>query len=288
MKKLLLLFPLCFGIQAQVPHRFGAIDGVSIPDKVWNFPRESAVAIHMGSHPQQPTDAEVQTIQEERMCSGLRSFISQSAMARANRELGIFASAAEIEASRKNLFQNDPNLGATQARYRERLEALVAGLSAVYDQGKDPEQTYQQLVAPHNVQQFDWAQNLSLGKTKEFRQKLVKDLASATPEGFAKSQANYDARPAVENEKRKAAVDALLAARDPKFKTYLDQWNANVTHPAPNETRVRSNEGVTNYLAQERAAWWKAETGKMNVTLSDQSLYAACGLAAMGVTVPAH
>lgn len=289
MKRILLIVILCSAIQAQAPHRFGAIDGVTIPDRVWNFPRESAVATYMGSHSQQPSDAEIQSIQEQRVCAGLKSAVSQAASARANRELGIFASASEIETYRRNRFANDPGWKASQAPYRERLEALVAGLSAVYDQGKDPQQVYQQLVAPHNVQQFDWAQNLYLGKTKEFRQKLANDLAGATPEGFAKAEANFDARPNVEDEKRKAAIDALLAANDPKFKAYLNEWNANTIHISPNHART-TNVGadVKAYLDQKRAAWWKAETAKLDVTLSDPSLYAACDLPAQGVTVPRH
>jgi hypothetical protein len=77
MKKPVFLILLCFGVQAQAPHRFGAIDGVSIPDRVWNIPRESAVPIYMGSHSQQPSDAEVQSIQEERVCAGLQGAVSQ-------------------------------------------------------------------------------------------------------------------------------------------------------------------------------------------------------------------
>jgi hypothetical protein len=41
MKKPAFLILLCFGIQAQAPHRFGAIDSVSIPDNVLNTPRET-------------------------------------------------------------------------------------------------------------------------------------------------------------------------------------------------------------------------------------------------------
>jgi hypothetical protein len=183
MRKLLFLIPLCFGIQAQASHRFGAVDGVSIPDKVWDIPRESAITTYIGRHSQQPSqqpsDAEIQSIQEERVCAGLKSVVSQAATARINRELGIFASDAEVETRRQSQLSNDPNLKANEAYYRERLEALVTGLSAVYDQGKDPQQAYQQLVAPHNISKEDWAQNLYQGKTKEYRQKLAKDLAGA-------------------------------------------------------------------------------------------------------------
>ena len=289
MKKLLFLIPLCFGIRAQTSHRFGAIDGVSIPDKVWNVTRESAVATYLGSHAQQPSDAEIQSIQEQRVCAGLTNLISHAATVRANREFGIFASAEEIEARRQKAFASDSNWKANQAYYRERLEALVAGLSAVYDQGKDPQQVYQQLVAPHNVQQSDWAQTLYLGKNKEHRQKLVNDLAAATPEGFAKAEANYDPRPAVENEKLSAALDAMLAANDPKFKAYLNQWNANTVQLSPNHGRTTNvSASVKEYLDQKRGLWWQAERAKVSVSLSDPSLYAACQLSAMGVTVPGH
>jgi hypothetical protein len=283
MKKLLFLIPLCLGIiQAQAPHRFGAIDGVSIPDRALNYPRELAITSLQG-RTQQPSETEIQSVQERKVCAGLHSVIAQAVEARANRELGVYATDAEVEAYHKNM----PGVSKeSQAFYRERLQTLVDGLSAVYDHGQDPQQVYQQLVAPHNISKESWAQNVYLGKSKEVRDRLARDLAGATPEGFAKIHANFNARPAVEDEKRKAALDALLAASDPKFKAYLDEWNANTTHPSPGHTRTSVGGGVKEYLEQKRGVWWKAETAKLNVTLSDPSLYAACGLPAMSVTVP--
>jgi hypothetical protein len=286
MKKPAFLILLCFGSQAQAPHRIGAIDSVSIPDSILNFPRESAISIHMRDHSQPPSEAEIQSIQDKRVCAALSGAISRGVRDRAKTELGVFASDAEVEAFRKNLFATAPPSKDGQARSSERLQALLVGLTAVYEQGRDPQQVYQQLVAPHNISKEDWAQNLYLGRTKEERQKLARKLAANTPEAFAKSETNYDARPAVEIQKINAAVDALLAASDPKFKAYLSEWNASMTHPRPNGTRFNVSTGVKDYLEQKRAAWWKAETAKLNVTLSDPSLYAACGLPAMGVTVP--
>jgi hypothetical protein len=281
MKKLLLIV-LCAGLQAQAPHRFGAIDGVSIPDVALNPPRETAIAIHMGNHSQPPTDAEVQAIQDKMACSKLRTGVMQASRDRAKRELGVFATDAEVEAARPK-YPIHPN---SPVQYRERLQALVVGLTAVYDQGRDPQQVYEQLVAPHHVVPEDWAQNLYMGKTKEARQKLAQQLAAATPEALAKPAPISSLRYSVELDKLDAAIDAQLAQSDPKFKDNLSEWNAHVTHPAPNQTHYSGRPGVREYLDQKRTAWWLAERAKLNVTLSDPSLYAACGLPAMGVTVP--
>lgn len=284
MKKSVFLILLCFGIHAQAPHRFGAIDGVSIPDEVLNTPREAAITSLLREPNKMPSETEIQNAQDKVSCRRLTSTITQAASARAKGELGVFVTNPEIEAFRKTV---PPVTKENQALYRERLEALVAGLSAVYDQGKDPQQVYQQLVAPH-VRQSDWAQELYLGRDKKHREILANDLAYATPEEAAKMVGNFDAKPGAEIKKLEATIDAQLSASDPKFKSYLDEWNAKVTHPTPYQTRIAISGAVTDYLAQKRSAWWKAETGKLNVTLSDQSLYTTCGLAAMGVTVPAH
>lgn len=221
MTKTAFLLLLCFGIQAQAPHRFGAIDGLTIPDVDLNIPRETAVARYAREHPQQPqpspSEAEIKTMQDRLTCTRLHTTVQEAARSRAKSELGIFASGAEAEAARQKLVASAPDPEGMKVRYRERLQALIVGLTAVYDQGRDPQQVYQQLVAPHAVDPSDWAYNLYLGRSKEARQKLAQQLAAATPEGFNKAAANYDARPMVENEKLHAAVDAQLASSDPKF-----------------------------------------------------------------------
>lgn len=143
---IVLCIALCPGTQAQNPQgRFGAIDGVSIPSKVWN-------------------DGEA------RVCGNLQTAISQAAHDRAKRELGIYASKEEVEARRK-LIVSEPHFKGSQAQYRESLQGLVDGLSAVYDRGMDPQRAYQQLAAPHKVIQLDWDQQLALGRDR--RQKLA-------------------------------------------------------------------------------------------------------------------
>jgi hypothetical protein len=57
--------------------------------------------------------------------------VTQATSDRAKGELGVFVSNAGIEAFRKTV---PPVTKENQALYRERLEALVAGLSGVYDQ----------------------------------------------------------------------------------------------------------------------------------------------------------
>jgi hypothetical protein len=243
----------------------------------------------MRDHSQQPSGAEIQSIQDQRTCTALRGEVSGATRNRAKTELGVSVSDAEVKAFRERLdATTPPPPKEDQERSRERLQALIVGLTAVYDQGRDPQQAYQQLVAPHNISKEDWAQNLYLGKTREARQRLARQLAASTPEAYAKAEANWDARPAAEIEKTNAALDALLSSSDPKFKDYLREWNASMTHPRPNETRFSGRTVVKEYLEQKRAAWWKAEAGKLSVTLSDPSLYAACELPKMGVTVPAH
>ena len=290
MKTKVFLIALCSGIiQAQPPHRFGAIDGTPIDERDLNVPRETAIVTYLRQHAKQPSsEAEAQSFQDELQCRRLRGVVQEAAEKRAKAELGIFSTDAEIAAERKNVVARAPDIEGQKKRYRERLQALIDGLSAVYDKGQDPDQTYQQLVAPHGVTKGDWAGNVYLGKDKQERQKLVQQLAAATPEAFDRAADTYDPRPLIENQKLEAAVDVLLAASDPKFKADLNELNASVTHPTPNHTARHGSAIVLDYVEQKRAAWWKAETGKMNVTLSDQSLYAACGLAAMGVTVPAH
>ena len=235
--------------------RFGSIDGVAIPATVLNVPRETAVARFVARNSKQPTADEARAAQQQMVCERLRAAVQQAARSRAKTELGITASDAEVEARRKMLFANAANVAEQEKRYRARLQAAI----------NDP------------------------NRSAADRQKAARDLAAATPAMFAKLQANYNARPAVEMEKTDAAVDAQLAARDPTFKTSLDDWNAHLKHPAQNQTSVGPiGADVKEYLDKQRAAWWQAETGKLQVTLSDPTLYTSCALRALGLTVPGH
>lgn len=243
MKTKVFLIALCSGIiQAQAPHRFGAIDGTAIDDRDLNVQRETPIVTYLRQHAKQPSsEAEAQSFQDELQCGRLRGAVQEAAKKRAKAELGILATDVEIAEERKNVVARAPDIEGQKKHYRERLQALIEGLSAVYDKGQDPQQTYQQLVAPHGVTPGDWAGNLYLGKNQQERQKLVQQLAAATPEAFDKAAATYDPRPLIENQKLDAAVDVLLAASDPKFKADLNELNASVTHPTPNHT---SRQGV--------------------------------------------
>lgn len=261
MRPMFLLLCALAMANAQVPARrapnasFGSIDGTPIASTVLNVPQETAVARFVARNSKQPTANELQTTQQEIVCGHLKTAIQMAARSRAKTEFGIATSDAEVEAYRKQMFSNTANLATQQTQYRARLQATI----------NDP-----------NTSAAD-------------RQKASRQLVAATPEAFAKAQANYDARPAVELRKLDAPVDARLAAADPTFKDSLNKWNAATKHPTPFQSSTGPiGADVKDYLDKQRSAWWQAETAKLQVTLSDPTLYTSCGLPGLGVSVSAH
>jgi hypothetical protein len=107
MKPIFLIAVLCSWIQAQAPapHRFGAIDGVTIPDQLLNVPRETAADDYLReqrysqqSQSQPPSERDIQRLQQNRLCRNLQGSVRTAATDRAKRELGIFATDAEVAA----------------------------------------------------------------------------------------------------------------------------------------------------------------------------------------------
>lgn len=99
-----------------------------------------------------------------------------------------------------------------------------------------------------------------------------------TPEVLAKANAAFDFEPFARNQKLDQLVDQELAARDQTFRTALEHWNASarqVGHGMQHSSPVTEQQ----YMNAQRAAWWRAQESKLNVTLNDPTLAQKCGLA---------
>jgi len=259
----------------------GTIDGVAIRANAINGSPDEAVAKFIADHLRQPTVADQQELaanQQQTVCRHLKSAISQAAVNRAKAELHISATDQEIADQRQQLNLHAPDPQQSWAWEHERTQALVAGLTAVYDQAQDPQQVYQQMIGPHGITQKEWLPDVYVYRTKEARDKLAQKL-NLTPDYYARGLASFDVRYYVEGQKLEAAIDQQIAATDPTFETYLNEYAAKVQHPDPTNptsTSVVLPHGHLQYLAQARAAWWKAESAKVQVTLSDPTISSRC------------
>jgi hypothetical protein len=275
--------------------RFGAIDRVPIPSKVLNPPRDEAVTAFLVSHSRQPAspadEQEVLADQQKRICRGLHNLVEQAVLDRAKNELGVSVTDAEVEALpyRKQVLATSIYDGSADwARTQERTRTLIGGLTSVYDQGQEPQQVYQeQDIASHGISQQEWLREVYTHRTKEDRARLAQML-TWTPDTFVKASANINYRGMAEKQKLDATVDQQIAATDPTFRTYLAEIEKKVQYPAPGQTTMNliGDEVKHNqYLNNKRAAWWQAENTKLQVTLSDPTLYSGCSLSA---AVPFH
>lgn len=262
----------------------GLIDGQPIPGSVFSIPRENLVALFVGEHHRAPTTAadesELQSLQRNVVCGKLRNAVVEAARERAKREIGIYATPAEVEAERKKLMAGvDP--AADWKASMQRNVVLLNALSAVYDQGRDAGQVYQDMVRSHGIPQSYWEEMVYKARSRDERAKLAKTLTTPL-EAVQQAMQSYDARPAVENQKLDNAIDEKIASSDPVFSRYLSELRAADADPGPRKHWMPLDHKT--YLDQTRAQWWAVERGKLDVSLNDSSLISACGLAALGVT----
>lgn len=71
----------------------------------------------------------------------------------------------------------------------------------------------------------------------------------------------------------------LIAAKDTTFATWLAEYN-------PDARQHPMNGNHFQYLQQKRDEYWTVVISKLNIWLSDPTLFTTCKLADGGVTVP--
>ena len=235
----------------------------------------------MVNHQRQPTSAaadqqEIAATEQTLTCRYLKTAIQQAGVARAKADLGVSATPQDIAAAKLqlNFIAHDPQ--KLWAAAQERTQALVAGLTAVYDQAQDAQQVYQEIIAPHNIDRQDWLVQVYNHRTKAQRDRLAQTL-NRTPDFYAKGQRDPNTiKYFAEGQKLEGAVDQHLAATDPTFSTYWNEAARNTTHPDPANTIVGGVYSHIRYLAQKRAAWWQAENAKVQMNLNNPSVAAQC------------
>jgi hypothetical protein len=150
------------------------------------------------------------------------------------------------------------------------------------DQGQDPDKVYQAQIAPLGQPKNVWEANLVQWRDPESRAKLAKTAATFTKltaadmnKGMAKATQEL-----LEKQKLDDAVDTQLAAEDPQFRTYLDEWRKGFVRPTPFEWKGPSNMEAShlNYLKAKRDEFWRARYAEQQVTLNDPTLADQCNL----------
>ena len=258
----------------------GTIDGGPLPSRLANV-QDEAVTSFMVNHQRQPTSSdtdqqEITTTEQMLTCRYLKTAVQAAGIIRAKADLGVSVTPQDIAVAKQQYNYKAPDPQILWAQEQERTHALVAGLTAVYDQSQDPQQVYQQMIAAHKIGQKDWLVQMYSHRTKAARDRLAQTL-NRTPDYYAKGLSDPNTiKYFAEGLKLQTTVDRRLAATDPTFSTYLNEYNLKATHPDPYSTAVALPLAHVQYLAQKRAAWWQAENSKVQLSLSNPSVASQC------------
>jgi hypothetical protein len=301
---LLAVATLALAVCAQSPSSLGSklsgtIDGRPIPDNVFQFNRYTAVSKFIATNHRLPNADEEKTIiamgnSQRELCGNLRSYIGAEAHEAEILRLGIVPTKADIDAAASHTIGvSEAEVTAAYPKRHALSVALTDGFAAVLDNGQDPHVVYQQIIVPAGLPEITedgWLGLLYTARTTIAGRKRLEHDSLLTLQGMidqAKSQTaksvaatskpgGLTGAAAYEMVNRK--VDQLIAAKDPTFATYLAEfpdpyhWSENGTHHH-------------EYLDQKRNAYWRAITSKLNVRLSDPTLFDSCKLADVAVTV---
>jgi hypothetical protein len=273
----------------------GTIDGRPIPESTFRLDRYGSVGAFIHANHRLPTGSEEQALDTEansqrQICGNLRSIFGGEAHESERLRLGIVPTAADLdEAARHTSGVSEAEVTANYPKRHALSAALVAGFAAVLENGQDPHAVYLQTIQePAGIPEDMWLNFLYTARTnprgrkrlehdstltlqdmiRETKSKMALGAASKAPGGLSSVAAYY-----VVNRQ----VDQLIAANDPTFRTYLAEF--------PDQFQGHGNGDHLQYLQRKRNEYWKAVVTKLNVWLSDPSLFATCKLADLGVTV---
>jgi hypothetical protein len=277
----------------------GTIDGRQIPDRVLQPNRYAAATRFIAANHRLPTADEEQTTiaadSQRQICGNLRSYLGADAHEAEILRLGIVPTKADIDTTVSAI------VGVSEADVRQQYPrrhaysaVLAAGFAAVLDNGKDPHVVYRQVIAPaglNGITEDGWLGLLYTARaTQEGRERLERDsqltmqnmmdeAKTRTAKSIAASTGPGGLSNATAANMVNKQVDQLIAAKDPAFRAYLAEYN-------PDARQHPMNGDHFQYLQQRRNEYWRAVISKLNIRLSDPTLFTACKLADMGVTVP--
>jgi hypothetical protein len=205
-------------------------------------------------------------------CERIASAITTAAQAAQRSRLGISAPPQELR-DLKAAYLKTHDLEAEAKKTRDDATALVTALTEIYEHGMDRQQAYQKYLAPRGYPENAWQANLIPGKAPEWRAKwaereriTAKMLSDALEKSFI---------PRVEQEHLDAAVDQQIAARDPQFKTYLEEQRLS-TGKSGLQTHVLGYGAHLDYLLTKRFEWWQAREAEVKVVIYDPALAREC------------
>lgn len=256
-------------------YRIGTVNGQPILRPVKDQAAIQAFKMDNGRLPTSNADEqEVARIATKMTCNELIGRIRDSVRETQMHRLGISVSQTEIDEYLKEYLEQQ----------KRQLTALNEAAFEIVDQKRDPEEVYEKLIAPLGPP-TDWRTILRDVYSPPARAKLAKDAAAAanaTVEDAKKAPGQPLVRLAVrvlEQRKLSDAVDSQLAAGDPLFRTYLDEWrNGLIRTPTSWTAPTNMPREQLSYLAQERMQFWQAAYTELPITLEDPALADECQL----------
>ena len=281
---LIFLMPVLIAGQSAPSSVVGTINGKPISDSAFNVPRKLATDLFILNHQREPNgtidDQEINSKIKAMECDRLKGAIMSAAHDAVKQQSGVVASQQDLQAAREAY----PILKSSNPH--DRAAVLLSALSAVYDQHQDPGLVYEQKLRgqiPLNL----WQMYVHDARTPDGRQDLEKMFSkhlTITPDVIAKSDSSLETwRRTAESMKLDETVDQLIAARDPVFRSYLEEYKKKVRREGNRVRAVNFSLDHQRYLDQKRSEFWKSEVSKLDVYLSDLSLGTSCNLASIGV-----
>ncbi len=203
-------------------------------------------------------------------CAQLNQRVSTLAEELAKTRFAVSVSEEELRsAGQARLRQLDPESEA--ARMRAANAPVAAALEEVYERGASPDEVYQSTVRQLGITEDAWRIHVYLGREPAYRARL-RQAAAVT--GTALAGSIRDARPAVENQKLRAAIDREIGLKDPGFQADRELVE---NGGAPSDGRTAA--AVRERVIAARARWWDDFYASLKVEILDAGLKASCKVA---------
>ncbi len=250
---------------------------------------DDAARIFATQHSRQATTAadkqEVATLATQRKCDVIKLQVAHDAREQAKQEFAIAISPQEIEQANKEWeATHDP--AAELQKQRQFFTTLNFAASEI-DQGQNPDTVYQSLLAPMGVTKNEWEADLVQWREHpESRTHLAQTAATFskwTPQDV-KQQMSKGTQKFLEQRKLDEAVDAQLAAQDPRFRAALAEEQKSTVRRGAFAGSSRVSQAAFDYLKQKRNEFWQARYAQQQVTFNDPILAEQCQLSATVVS----
>jgi hypothetical protein len=142
-------------------------------------------------------------------------------------------------------------------------------------------------VTPDEVAQLStqyWAQHDAAAEVQKHKQQQP-SAAAITMDGWKQAhEAQF--QKIMADRKLDDSVDAQIAAGDPQFRTYLNEYHQRGTWVTPVEYQSDMPQADAAYLKQKRSEFWQSRYAQQQVTLNDPALADQCQLGStLGVKI---